>query len=582
MRVGSLFSGMGGFDLGLEMAGMEIAFQCEIDRDCNRALAMHWPNVRRYGDIRDIGLRHAELITSGREDGNASRPNGAREHGRGGVHGVDLICGGSEEEQAVGSPSEVDTGRSQRGDTPLRSGRILATDSGKLWSQSAVDVGLAEAQDDAPGSVSGVATQRTERSTSASGHQSAEVQNQSGPDNQAANETGSRSRPSMSTVRRRRNGLRPYSSRSTRWTDRTSESAIALPSVSCQQNKNGSSFGGIAPKGGDASGSLSRVDLICGGFPLPCQDLSVAGKRAGLDGERSGLWFEFKRVLSELRPTWAIIENVPGLLSSNQGRDFGIVLSGLAECGFAGVGWRVLDSRYFGVAQRRRRVFIVGGPSRGSVAQVLSLCPSCAGDSQASKTEREGTASTLRGRSHGVGVNEPGRGGEDDVNLVLAHSLRTQAQLAHREDVEDYIVAPTLDANMDRKWASNRWVDNGFAVAHSLSSDGFDASEDGTGRGTPLTVIQDARGIRDKAQNGIGIQESETMYTLDGTSQHAVAQASVRRLTPTECLRLQAFPDSWLDLNPPLSDGAKYRMTGNAVTVSVIRYLGERIMAVSV
>ena len=72
---------------------------------------------------------------------------------------------------------------------------------------------------------------------------------------------------------------------------------------------------------------LRAVDVVCGGFP--CQDVSIAGRRAGLAGERSGLWFEFHRVLDELRPRWCIIENVPGLLSSNAGRDFATILSGL-------------------------------------------------------------------------------------------------------------------------------------------------------------------------------------------------------------------------------------------------------------
>jgi DNA (cytosine-5)-methyltransferase 1 len=102
---------------------------------------------------------------------------------------------------------------------------------------------------------------------------------------------------------------------------------------------------------------LEKVDVITAGFP--CQDLSVAGKRKGLQGERSGLFFELKRIVAGVRPAWIVVENVPGLFSSNRGRDFGLVLFHLAECGY-GLAWRILDSRYFGVAQRRRRVFIVG------------------------------------------------------------------------------------------------------------------------------------------------------------------------------------------------------------------------------
>jgi len=114
---------------------------------------------------------------------------------------------------------------------------------------------------------------------------------------------------------------------------------------------------------------VTAVDLVCGGFP--CQDLSIAGPRTGLAGKRSGLWFEFLRILTELKPRWVVIENVPGLLSSHRGRDFAIVLRGLVKCGY-GVAWRVLDAQYFGVAQRRRRVFIVGSLGDGErCAQVL-------------------------------------------------------------------------------------------------------------------------------------------------------------------------------------------------------------------
>jgi DNA (cytosine-5)-methyltransferase 1 len=100
-------------------------------------------------------------------------------------------------------------------------------------------------------------------------------------------------------------------------------------------------------------------DVWTGGFP--CQDVSLArmGPRAGLKGKRSGLFFEFSRLLGECRPRVFVIENVPGLLSSHGGRDFGIVIRTLAEFGY-GVGWRVLNSRYFGVAQSRQRVYIVG------------------------------------------------------------------------------------------------------------------------------------------------------------------------------------------------------------------------------
>jgi len=97
--------------------------------------------------------------------------------------------------------------------------------------------------------------------------------------------------------------------------------------------------------------------IITGGFP--CQDLSVAGKRAGLVGERSGLFWEIARLIEETKTEWFILENVPGLLTSNKGKDFGVVIGTMADIGYS-LAWRVLDAQYFGVPQRRRRVFIVG------------------------------------------------------------------------------------------------------------------------------------------------------------------------------------------------------------------------------
>jgi DNA (cytosine-5)-methyltransferase 1 len=112
-------------------------------------------------------------------------------------------------------------------------------------------------------------------------------------------------------------------------------------------------------KGSDliAAGFEPNRGIITGGFP--CQDLSVAGKRAGLVGERSGLFWEIARLIEETKTEWFILENVPGLLTSNKGKDFGVVIGTMADIGYS-LAWRVLDAQHFGVPQRRRRVFIVG------------------------------------------------------------------------------------------------------------------------------------------------------------------------------------------------------------------------------
>lgn len=138
---------------------------------------------------------------------------------------------------------------------------------------------------------------------------------------------------------------------------------------------------GFEPRGG----------IITGGFP--CQDLSVAGKRAGLAGKRSGLFWEICRILDETGSETVILENVPGLLSSNGGRDMAVVIEALVKRGYR-VGWRVLDAQYFGVPQRRRRVFIVGclGDSGRSPEEILAISSSRAGYLAASKQARKDIA----------------------------------------------------------------------------------------------------------------------------------------------------------------------------------------------
>jgi DNA (cytosine-5)-methyltransferase 1 len=129
----------------------------------------------------------------------------------------------------------------------------------------------------------------------------------------------------------------------------------------------------------DEIGLTGNIDLVCGGFP--CQDLSVAGKRAGLAGARSGLFYDALRFATHTKAKTILLENVPGLLSSNQGRDFGVLLTALAESGYSNIEWRVLDSQFFGVPQRRRRIFIVASVGTEPFRQILAECESSHRDS---------------------------------------------------------------------------------------------------------------------------------------------------------------------------------------------------------
>jgi DNA (cytosine-5)-methyltransferase 1 len=144
------------------------------------------------------------------------------------------------------------------------------------------------------------------------------------------------------------------------------------------------------------AGFTPRTGIITGGFP--CQDLSVAGKRAGLAGERSGLFWEIARIVEETQTEYFIIENVPGLLSSNNGKDFGVIIGTMADLGYS-LSWRVLDSQHFGVPQRRKRVFIVGrrGADSTSPAEILFNSQGRRGSTPTFQSERETIARSVTG-----------------------------------------------------------------------------------------------------------------------------------------------------------------------------------------
>jgi DNA (cytosine-5)-methyltransferase 1 len=142
----------------------------------------------------------------------------------------------------------------------------------------------------------------------------------------------------------------------------------------------------------DEQGLVGNVDVVCGGFP--CQDLSVAGKRAGLAGERSGLFYDALAFATHVKAKIIILENVAGLLSSNSGRDFGTVLVELANAGYSNIEWRLLDSQFFGVPQRRRRIFIVASLGTESFRPILTERKGSAGDFTPRESQRKATTRT--------------------------------------------------------------------------------------------------------------------------------------------------------------------------------------------
>ena len=228
----------------------------------------------------------------------------------------------------------------------------------------------------------------------------------------------------------------------------------------------------------------AAIDLLVGG--TPCQSFSVAGLRAGLADPRGNLALVYLAIADRYRPDWILWENVPGVLSSNDGRDFGAFLGGLAELGY-GWAYRILDAQHvrvdgFGraVPQRRRRVFVVGCLGGWAcAAAVLFDAAGLHGDPAPRREARQDLAGPLGGCSDTGGVRTTDLdGGQSDRGAFITD------------------VASTLDAGFDRKLGlDNQHVDRGcpLFVAHALRAEGFDASEDGTGRGTPIVPVQEAR-----------------------------------------------------------------------------------------
>lgn len=305
-----------------------------------------------------------------------------------------------------------------------------------------------------------------------------------------------------------------------------------------------------------------RPDIICGGFP--CQDLSVAGRRAGLAGERSGLFYEFMRIVSEFAPTWVCIENVPGLLSSNEGRDMGAVVGTLADLGY-GWAYRVLDAQYFGLAQRRRRVFIVGclGDFRRA-SEVLFERESLPWDSPPSRETGARVAHCISGGAHPGGHN-----GQDDMNVIAATLNSGGNSGGFRTEPGEHIIPIDMrQASRGAKMTNNRT--DGGAPGTGIGRDGDPAS---TICDSHVPAVAFAQNQRDELRE---MDIAGALAAEPGMKQQTYANTAmgVRRLMPIECERLQGFPDNWTHG----SDSARYRMLGNAVAVPVAEWIGNRIM----
>lgn len=348
--------------------------------------------------------------------------------------------------------------------------------------------------------------------------------------------------------------------------------------------------------------NLGPVDVVT--FGSPCQDLSVAGKRAGLAGARSGLFHESVRIIRELRerygkPDFAVWENVPGAFSSNGGRDFAVVVQEMVDLGARDVAWRVLDSRFFGVAQRRRRVFLVADFGGERAEQILALTEGVRGHSPKGRKTRQGAA-------EGAGEGFDERGIPRTVGALTdgAHNGGGLTDRTHTRVEYSPRIANPLTARMHK--GINSTLDEGqtpvvIGGCFENSAYGFYSNEGSHGMGDNREVSPSL-----KIVTGLGIPSPPAVAILEvpgtlggGSGQRGwsndldrsgafIPQGPVvRRLTPVECCRLQGFPDDWnaegIDKTGKriaMADSSRYRQLGNAVTVNVAEWIGKRMMVV--
>jgi DNA (cytosine-5)-methyltransferase 1 len=280
-------------------------------------------------------------------------------------------------------------------------------------------------------------------------------------------------------------------------------------------------------------------DLLVGG--TPCQSFSVAGLRKGMDDPRGNLALTYVAIAEKYKPRWFIWENVPGVLSSNSGKDFASFLTAMAEIGY-GIAYRVLDAQFFGVPQRRRRVFVVGylGDWRPATA-VLFEPTSVFGNTPKGRKTRKGiTAATETSiRADGEGLNQFWNGSQTAEALTATSNNQRMPDKSRMQMI--------IEANVYENHPADSRVKQMGDISHTVSA------RWGTGGGNVPFVRQTENTMR------------------------------VRRLTPVECERLQGFPDNWTQIpygkrpKEQCPDGHRYKALGNSMAVPVMRWIGRRI-----
>ena len=327
--------------------------------------------------------------------------------------------------------------------------------------------------------------------------------------------------------------------------------------------------------------TLPDLDLICGGFP--CQSFSIAGRRGGFADTRGTLFFEIARIAEAKRPRYLLLENVPGLLSHDEGRTFATILRSLDELGYD-VAWQVLNSKDFGVPQSRNRVYIVGYLRDRCAGEILAFdqaSPSAL--SEIGKHYEGSRVYDSNGISCTLAANCGGFGGKTGMYAVpIKCKTRLGYQLAYVGDSIDIGYA-SMNTRRGRV---------GSQIAHTVTASlpqacfvDLNANPAFTDIARCVTTRQDAGiGSHPRERSGVfqEIQAGEfngkfVLIVTDGNGE--THYGVIRKLTPRECWRLQGFTDEQFNKVAALgfSDGRLYKMAGNAVSVPVISALGRKI-----
>ena len=322
---------------------------------------------------------------------------------------------------------------------------------------------------------------------------------------------------------------------------------------------------------------LPKADLWCAGSP--CQNVSIAGKRAGLYGERSGLFFTFVELIKsqkeEDKPEWVLLENVKGLLSSGGGRDYLDYLSILDEAGYD-LEWQVFNSKDYGVPQNRERIYTIGHLRREGRRQVLPISRESSshlkqlvGGMQSYRVyDPSGIATTLVGEGGGLGAK---------TGLYLIDQSLTEPKLT----VEARCLTARYTAGATKRTAMN----SGVLEVQPILTQGIKV-RNGTKQGYQLAVVGDSvdlsypSSLTRRARVGRGIAHNLSCSCQMGAVVWKGRVVKIRRLTPKECFRLQGFSDDLFEKAKAVnSDAQLYKQAGNGVTVPVVYAIGCAILS---